>query len=141
MKIEKLLKNKFLYYAALGLAALNVLGYVTQGSMTCILAFGVTYYCTHSYTKNRTLDIFAGLFVANILFGCGRVKEGMSHLTKPKAEVAADNAEDAADACNKIMLEKNCSDAEECKWEGAKKLCIAAKAAVEDAAAESAKTE
>ena len=97
MKIEKLLKNKFLYYAALGLAALNVLGYVTQGSMTCILAFGVTYYCTHSYTKNRTLDIFAGLFVANILFGCGRVKEGMSHLTKPKAEVAADNAEDAAD--------------------------------------------
>ena len=141
MKIEKLLKNKFLYYAALGLAALNVLGYVTQGSMTCILAFGVTYYCTHSYTKNRTLDIFAGLFVANILFGCGRVKEGMSHLTKPKAEVAADNAEDAADACKNMKNETSCSDAEECKWWGAEKLCRAAKAAVEDAAAESAKTE
>jgi hypothetical protein len=135
MKIEKLLKNKFLYYAALGLAALNVLGYVTQGSMTCILAFGVTYYCAHSYTKNRTLDIFAGLFVANILFGCGRVKEGMTALVKSNADAAAENAEDAAAACVKHLDENKCTLDKQCRWKAATKKCLDAKAAVEDAAA------
>ena len=133
MKIEKLLKNKFLYYAALGLAALNVLGYVTQGSMTCILAFGVTYYCAHSYTKNRTLDIFAGLFVANILFGCGRVKEGMTAV-KSNAEAATESADDAAAACV-VMGKDACTSDEKCRWKAATKKCLDAKAAVEDAAA------
>ena len=116
MKIEKLLKNKFLYYAALGLAALNVLGYVTQGSMPCILAFGVTYYCAHSYTKNRTLDIFAGLFVANILFGCGRVKEGM------------ENKENKKNADCKGLNDKTCKKNKNCKWNEAvkavKAVCV-----------------
>ena len=112
MKIEKLLKNKFLYYAALGLAALNVLGYVTQGSMPCILAFGVTYYCAHSYTKNRTLDIFAGLFVANILFGCGRVKEGM----------------DGKKDCKMLKDNETCGKNKNCTWNKAvaavKAVCV-----------------
>ena len=119
MKIEKLLKNKFLYYAALGLAALNVLGYVTQGSMPCILAFGVTYYCAHSYTKNRTLDIFAGLFVANILFGCGRVKEGMENKENKKNK---ENKE-----C-KGLNDKTCKKNKNCKWNEAvkavKAVCV-----------------
>ena len=45
-------------------------------SMECVLVFGAASYAANHFTKNRALDIFIGLFVANVLFGCGRVKEG-----------------------------------------------------------------
>ena len=78
MKFDKIIKNKYLYYAACALAGINLLGYVTMSSMECILLFVAATYSANHFTKNRTLDIFIGLFVANVLFGCGRIKEGMA---------------------------------------------------------------
>ena len=89
MKLQKIIKNKYLYYAACALAAINLLGYISQGSMECILLFAVGTYAANHFTKNRTLDIFVGLFAANVLFGCGRIKEGMTEAatsTKTKIE-------------------------------------------------------
>jgi hypothetical protein len=79
MKFDKLLKNKYLHYAAVALMVINVLGYVAMGSIECILVLGGAAYLAQHFTKNRTADIFIGLFVANILFGCGRLREGMNH--------------------------------------------------------------
>ena len=78
MKFDKLLKNKYLHYAAVALMVINVLGYVAMGSIECILVLGGAAYLAQHFTKNRTADIFIGLFVANILFGCGRLREGMT---------------------------------------------------------------
>jgi len=78
MKFDKILKNKYLHYAAVVLMVINVLGYVAMGSIECILVLGGAAYLAHHFTKNRTADIFIGLFVANILFGCGRLREGMT---------------------------------------------------------------
>lgn len=85
MKLQKIIKNKYLYYAACALAAINLLGYISQGSMECILLFAVGTYAANHFTKNRTLDIFVGLFAANVLFGCGRIKEGMVDANTPKS--------------------------------------------------------
>ena len=94
MKFDKLLKNKYLHYAAVALMVINVLGYVAMGSIECILVLGGAAYLAHHFTKNRTADIFIGLFVANILFGCGRLREGMDNNNAgklaEKAKVAAD---------------------------------------------------
>ena len=79
MKFDKLLKNKYLYYAAVALMVINVLGYVAMGSIECILVLGGAAYLAQHFTQNRTADIFIGLFVANILFGCGRLREGFEH--------------------------------------------------------------
>jgi len=93
MKFDKLLKNKYLHYAAVALMVINVLGYVAMGSIECILVLGGAAYLAHHFTKNRTADIFIGLFVANILFGCGRLREGMEPATgkleKAGAEMVA----------------------------------------------------
>ena len=94
MKFDKIIKNKYLYYAACALAGINLLGYVTMSSMECILLFVAATYSANHFTKNRTLDIFIGLFVANVLFGCGRIKEGM----RDKVSVAL---EKAIEACHK----------------------------------------
>ena len=88
MKFDKLLKNKYLYYAAVALMVINVLGYVAMGSIECILVLGGAAYLAQHFTQNRTADIFIGLFVANILFGCGRLREGMEGATG-KMESAA----------------------------------------------------
>jgi len=76
MKFDKILKNKYLYYAAIVLMVINVLGYVAMGSIECILVLGGAAYLAQHFTKNRTVDILIGIFVANILFGCGRLREG-----------------------------------------------------------------
>ena len=77
MNFNNVLKSKYLYYAAVALMVINVLGYVSLGSIECVLALGGAAYLANHFTKNRTVDIFIGLFVSNILFGCGRLKEGM----------------------------------------------------------------
>jgi len=83
MKFDKIVKSKYLYYAACVLAAINLLGYVSMGSMECILLFGASAYAANHFTNNRALDIFAGLFVANVLFGCGRIKDNVKEGMAP----------------------------------------------------------
>lgn len=99
MKFEKILKSRLLFYVAVVLMIINVVGYVSVGSMECVIVFAVATYVSNHFTKNRAVDILAGLFVANVLFGCGRVKEGFkspdekvkealaeAHTSKKKAE-------------------------------------------------------
>ena len=81
MNFNNVLKSKYLYYAAVALMVINVLGYVSLGSIECVLVLGGAAYLANQFTKNRTVDIFIGLFVSNILFGCGRLKEGYTEAT------------------------------------------------------------
>ena len=76
MNFNNVLKNKYLYYVAVALMVINVLGYVSLGSIECVLVLGGAAYLANQFTQNRTVDIFIGLFVSNILFGCGRLREG-----------------------------------------------------------------
>lgn len=119
MKLEKALKSKALYYVALVLMVVNVLGYVSVGSVECVIVFAVTYYLSNSYTKNQSLDILIGLFVANVVFGCGRVREGFE--------------DDSAGALKKVAAQehlharKNAVDAHKCpagkEFDTTKKKC------------------
>ncbi len=84
MKVPALLKNKYVCYGLMALAGLNVVGYVTVKSWECLALFLLTAYSAKSYTKNMSLAILAALFVSNIVFGCGRVKEGLE-MQSPEA--------------------------------------------------------
>jgi len=95
MKFDKILKNKYLHYAAVVLMVINVLGYVAMGSIECILVLGGAAYLAHHFTKNRTADIFIGLFVANILFGCGRLREGFEGVDKTLEKAASEKMQEA----------------------------------------------
>ena len=89
MKLDKILKSKVLYYVALVLMVINLLGYVSLGSTECVVVFGITTYLANMFTKNRSLDILCGLFVANVIFGCGRIKEGFESLETKEGKVKA----------------------------------------------------
>ena len=56
-----MMKNKYLYYFAVVLMVINVLGYVSMGSIECVLLLGGAAYLANHFTKNRTADIFIGL--------------------------------------------------------------------------------
>ena len=103
MKLEKILKSKGLYYVALVLMVVNVLGYVSMGSIECIVVFAISYYLSNSYTNNQSVDILVGLFVANVVFGCGRVKEGYEGLEnkvkKAASEAATEEKKEKKKAC------------------------------------------
>jgi len=102
MKLDKILKSKVLYYVALVLMVINVLGYVSLGSTECVVIFGITTYLANMFTKNRSLDILCGLFVANVVFGCGRVKEGFEGLEVKKEKLEMyQNQKAVEDRCKK----------------------------------------
>ena len=109
MKFDKLLKSKYLYYFTLFFMVVNLLGYVSSGSMKCILLFGVAYYVSHRFTKNRSLNIIAGLFVSNFLFGCGRVQAGYEGLENKADKLATECNNKAKNECG------------QCKWDEEKK--------------------
>ena len=92
MKVDRILKSKVLFYGAVVLMIVNVVGYVSVGSMECVIVFAVATYVANHFTKNRALDIFIGLFIANVLFGCGRVKEGFQSDADKLKEVMANQA-------------------------------------------------
>ena len=126
MKVPALLKNKYVCYALMALAALNVIGYVTVKAWECLALFSLAGYSAHCYCKNVSVAILAGLFVANFVFGCGRVKEGFEDAMKgpvEKMEQAAEILEGAAGDCaNKAK--KDCKDS--CEWDNAANECKAA---------------
>jgi hypothetical protein len=107
MKLDKILKSKMIYYVALVLMVINVLGYVSMGSVECVVIFAVTTYLTNHFTKNRSVDILAGLFVANVVFGCGRIKEGFESTVDKLGSLAAKETTDIK-ACGK---DTKCLDA------------------------------
>jgi hypothetical protein len=77
MKLASLVKNKYFCYLTYALMVINLLGYVSVGSMECVVVFTLaTFFCKGCLSKNMCLCIFGGLFVSNILFGCSKVKEG-----------------------------------------------------------------
>ena len=57
----------------MALAALNVIGYVSVRAWECLALFALSGYSAHCYCKNVSLAVVA-LFVANFVFGCGRVE-------------------------------------------------------------------
>ena len=110
------------------MAVLNVVGYVSVRAYECLALFVLTAYSAHCYCKNESLAVLAALFVANFVFGCGRVKEGMEDMMKGPAEHMADAQEaatNAATACNEHSTQAACKDiadaagtvTQACKWD------------------------
>jgi hypothetical protein len=93
MKVPSLLKNKYVFYGLAVLAVLNVVGYVSVRAYECLALFVLTAYSAHCYCKNESLAVLAALFVANFIFGCGRVKEGFEDALKGPMEHMADAEE------------------------------------------------
>ena len=108
MKVPAVLKNKYLFYALAVLAALNVIGYASVKAYECLALFLLAGYGMHCYCKNKSLAILAALFVANFVFGCGRVKEGFEEAMKAPEDLLNDAAEAAEKAGG--MLEKEGMD-------------------------------
>jgi hypothetical protein len=87
MKLDKILKSKVLYYVALVLMVINV------------------FYIANMFTKNRSLDILCGLFVANVVFGCGRVKEGFEGVDEKSKKLEAMVAQEKKEKRKKMTAQ------------------------------------
>jgi hypothetical protein len=120
-QILKIINSRMLYYVAIILMIVNVLGYVSQGSIECLFIFAISYFilCSKSgipkkYSKLPSLSIFGGLFISNVIFGCGKVKEGMT--AKPTNEL--ESAQQSALEMDKEIKRK--CEAEKGVWTNGK---------------------
>lgn len=107
MKVPAVLKNKYLFYALAVLAALNVIGYASVKAYECLALFLLAGYGMHCYCNNKSLSILAALFVANFVFGCGRVKEGFEEAMKSPEDLLKEAATSAGRAANQLNNQGN----------------------------------
>ena len=124
MKVPAILKNKYVCYALMALASLNVIGYLTVKAWECLALFTLTAYGAHCYCKNVSCAILAALFVANFVFGCGRVKEGFEDALKGPVEKMTEASGLLREAANECKVKEggtnsNCALAEN----NTEKLC------------------
>ena len=135
LTLQNVLKNKYVLYAVSALAVLNVLGYLSIGSMECLGVFALTALVCQQYNKNMTVCLLAAIFAANVVFGCGRIKENFTEgataspeeVAKAVDEVGSQTAkdpetskEDVVAVCSATALAA-CKDKETCEAiEGAK---------------------
>ena len=75
LSLQGVLNNKYVLYVVPALAVVNVVGYLSIGSMECLGVFAITALVCQQYCKNMTMCLLGALFVANVVFGCGRIKE------------------------------------------------------------------
>lgn len=75
-QILQLAKNKYVFYVAVVLAVINVVGYVGMRAWECLVMFSAVAYATKCYANNNTIAVLAGLFVSNFIFSCNKMKEG-----------------------------------------------------------------
>ena len=115
MKVPAVLKNKYLFYALAVLAALNVIGYASVKAYECLALFLLAGYGMHCYCNNKSLSILAALFVANFVFGCGRVKEGMEDMMKSGVEHMEDAMSSKAKAMEAFTAQADASQDACCK--------------------------
>ncbi len=101
MNVNKILKSKILLYVAYALALINVLGYASIGSFECLAVFGVAFYVLRHCTKNLALQIFGGLLVSNVVFGCGRVRESFREGNEHMGGTCSEKA-DTKEKCDKL---------------------------------------
>ena len=108
MNLQGILKNKYVLYAVSALAVVNVLGYLSIGSMECLGVFALAALVCQQYTKNMTVCLLGAIFAANVIFGCGRIKENFEGLMEGAGGVgsAATNeiaAKAAGAAANSVL--------------------------------------
>jgi hypothetical protein len=140
MKIPAIFKNQVLYYVVLAFSVLNVLGYVSMKAWECLALFALTAYIVNMQVDNVTVGLLAGIFVANFIFSCGRVKEGVDKtLQKPEedvkeAEEALERAEEKAKACaeGEEMIDGECVAIADEAMTNAKDAAKVAKKAISD---------
>ena len=105
--MKSLLKNKYVLYAVSALAAINVLGYLSIGSVECLAVFAASVLACQQYNKNMIVCLLVALFAANVVFGCGRIKEnfeGMAHGEK-------DDESDKKESKDKVSEEAHAKNA------------------------------
>ena len=123
MQVPKIFKNKYVCYAVYALAVVNVLGYLGMKSYECLALFGLAAYSANCYCKDKVCAILAGLFVANFVFGCGRLKENMEPMSEQLEKMANKCAEKS---------EADCKDG--CNWDAAANKCMEAAVEVQEEA-------
>ena len=90
MKVEQLLKNKYVLYAVLFVAITHVLGYLTirdYRSLTLFVAIGLL---TTHFTKNMTVTLLSAIVFTG-MFATSNLLEGMTHGEEEDKEEESDD--------------------------------------------------
>jgi hypothetical protein len=100
--LMKVLNHQLVLVALVLLSVLNVVGYGMVRSYNCLGIFAGTAVVVRMLTKHNALALLGAIFVANFVFGCSKVKEGMEDKKENENE-GEDEEKKGGDALGDIM--------------------------------------
>ena len=74
--IKKIINHKFFLYGMIFLSVLQFLNFYKSNSLSCLGSFGIVYYISCIYTKNKALCLLIAVFVSTFILGCSKTIEG-----------------------------------------------------------------
>ena len=74
--VNAILNHKFFLYGMVFLSVMQLLNFYNAGSLSCLGVFGLTYYVSCMYTKNKALCLLSGVIVSQFVLGCEKNLEG-----------------------------------------------------------------
>ena len=77
--VNKIVNHKAFFWTSIILTSLLFYVYIKDRSYKCILLFIAFSLISNSYCKNVALALFLSMLVSNIIFGCGKMKEGLEN--------------------------------------------------------------
>ena len=77
MDIKEFFDNNITLYITLGIAIINILAYLGMATPGCIIILIIAIYISRQFIDIDSINILLGLFVANIVFSCGGIIEGL----------------------------------------------------------------
>ena len=81
--VEKIIKSDVFQYLFVALAFLNVVAYVTTNAMLCLVTFILAYGAADNWVSdNLGINLFVALFISNVVFSCGGIKESFEASTQ-----------------------------------------------------------
>jgi len=77
MTVRDFFDNNITLYITLGIAIINILAYLSMVTPSCIIILLIAIFISHQFIDIYSINILFGVFISNIVFGCGGIKEGL----------------------------------------------------------------
>jgi hypothetical protein len=89
--LNAILKHKFLLYGLVFLSLVILFNFYRVNSFSCIGAFGLAYYISCLYTKNKSLCLLFAIVVSTVILGCEHNLEAFREGAGPNCEENPDH--------------------------------------------------
>ena len=85
--VKKIINHKVFFWMVIFIAIINLTVFILDKSYNCVIIFVAAAFLSIHFIKNMALALFTTILISNFVFGCTKVKEGLTEPTGKKDQI------------------------------------------------------